>query len=48
MMLLLVNNRKIMGAHANGPFFNAIAIVATVVLIALNAFMVLQAIGIVH
>ncbi len=39
-MLLLVNNRKLMGEHRNGPWFNAIAWVTTVVMIALTGYLV--------
>ncbi|HTP29798.1 MAG TPA: Nramp family divalent metal transporter [Anaeromyxobacteraceae bacterium] len=39
-MLLLVNNRKLMGDHRNGPWFNAIAWTTTVVMIILTAYLV--------
>ncbi len=39
-MLLLINRRKLMGAHVNGPIFNAIAWVTTVIMIALTAWLV--------
>lgn len=39
-MLLLVNDPKIMGRHRNGPWFNAIAWVTTVVMIVLTAYLV--------
>ena len=39
-MLLLVNDQKLMGRHRNGPWFNAIAWLTTVVMIGLTGFLV--------
>ncbi|MHB1845014.1 MAG: Nramp family divalent metal transporter [Deltaproteobacteria bacterium] len=39
-MLLLVNKEKLMGRHKNGPIFNAVAWVTTVVMIALTLYLV--------
>jgi Mn2+/Fe2+ NRAMP family transporter len=39
-MLLLINDEKLMGRHRNGPWFNAIAWVTTVVMIVLTAYLV--------
>jgi NRAMP (natural resistance-associated macrophage protein)-like metal ion transporter len=39
-MLVLVNDPKLMGSHRNGRFFNAVAWVTTVVMIALTAYLV--------
>jgi Mn2+/Fe2+ NRAMP family transporter len=43
-MLLLVNNVRIMGKHTNGPVFNAVAWVTTVVMIALTGYLVVDGI----
>src|SRR3989338_746081 len=48
MMLLLVNNKKLMGEHANGQWFNIFSIVSIVVLILLNLTMIGQAIGLIQ
>jgi Mn2+/Fe2+ NRAMP family transporter len=39
-MLLLVNKKKLMGEHRNGPWFNGIAWVTTVLMIALTGYLV--------
>lgn len=39
-MLLLVNKKKLMGEYCNGPWFNGIAWVTTVVMIALTGYLV--------
>lgn len=39
LMLKLVNDRRIMGEHVNGPFMNVIAYLTTVILIGLSAFL---------
>ena len=39
-MLILVNRPRIMGRHVNGPWFNGVAWVTTVVMIALTAYLV--------
>jgi NRAMP (natural resistance-associated macrophage protein)-like metal ion transporter len=41
-MLLLVNNVRIMGKHTNGPVFNAIAWVTTIVMIVLTGYLVVD------
>jgi Mn2+/Fe2+ NRAMP family transporter len=41
-MLILINDRKLMGKHANGPVFNAIAWVTVVVMIALTLLMTID------
>jgi NRAMP (natural resistance-associated macrophage protein)-like metal ion transporter len=43
-MLLLVNNVRIMGKHTNGPVFNTIAWVTTVVMIVLTGYLVVDGI----
>ncbi len=40
-ILRLVNNRRLMGAHTNGPIYNAIAFASAAVLIVLTALLVL-------
>ncbi|MDD5147921.1 MAG: Nramp family divalent metal transporter [Candidatus ainarchaeum sp.] len=45
MMLLLINNRKIMGEYKNGLGFNVVAGIATIGLSALSIIMVLQFFG---
>ncbi len=39
-MLFLINDKKLMGAHTNGPVFNAIAWVTSIVMIALTLLLV--------
>jgi Mn2+/Fe2+ NRAMP family transporter len=43
-MLRLINNRRIMGKYVNGPYFNIIARVTVVTMIALTLLMTLDAI----
>ncbi|MBI4947241.1 MAG: divalent metal cation transporter [Bacteroidetes bacterium] len=40
-MILLVNNKKIMGKHINKPFYNSIGWTAVIVLAALSAYLIL-------
>jgi len=42
LMLLLINDKRLMGAYVNGPAFNAVAWVTVVVLIGLTALMTLD------
>jgi Mn2+/Fe2+ NRAMP family transporter len=44
-MLLLVNKRSLMGDQVNGPFFNVIAWVTTVVMVALTLLLVANGFG---
>ncbi|HLD58438.1 MAG TPA: divalent metal cation transporter, partial [archaeon] len=45
MMLLLINNKKIMGEYKNGFAFNVVAGIATIGLSALSIIMILQFFG---
>jgi len=42
LMLLLINNKRLMGAYVNGPIFNAVAWVTVFALIVLTALMTLD------
>lgn len=44
-ILVLVNRRSLMGDHVNGPFFNTVAWVTTVVMIALTLLLVANLLG---
>lgn len=39
-MLILINDRKVMGNYTNGPVFNLVALITVVVMIILSAFLV--------
>ena len=41
-MLLLINDRKLMGDHTNGPLFNAITWVTTIVMIGFTLLLLIQ------
>jgi Mn2+/Fe2+ NRAMP family transporter len=41
-MLILINNKKLMGPHRNGPLFNFAAWGTAVILIVLTAYLVVQ------
>lgn len=41
-MLLLINDKKLMMGHTNGPIFNTIAWVTSIVMIALTLFLIIQ------
>jgi Mn2+/Fe2+ NRAMP family transporter len=45
-MLLLVNRKKLMGDAVNGPFFNAVAWVTTVVMIVLTLLLLATSLGV--
>jgi len=44
-MLILINRRQLMGDSVNGPVFNAVAWVTTVVMIALTLLLVANQLG---
>jgi len=44
-MLLLVNRKSLMGDQVNGPFFNTVAWVTTIVMIALTLLLVAGLVG---
>jgi Mn2+/Fe2+ NRAMP family transporter len=44
-ILVLVNRESLMGDHVNGPFFNTVAWVTTVVMIALTLLLVANGFG---
>lgn len=44
LMLLLINNKRLMGTYVNGPIFNAVAWMTVVVLIVLTALMTVDTI----
>jgi len=41
-MLLLINDKKLMMGHTNGPIFNTVAWVTSIVMIALTLFLIIQ------
>jgi Mn2+/Fe2+ NRAMP family transporter len=41
-MLLLINDRKLMGDHTNGPLFNMITWVTTIVMIGFTLLLLIQ------
>ena len=43
-MLLLINDKKLMGEHTNGPIFNAIAWVTTLVMIGFTLLLLIRVI----
>jgi Mn2+/Fe2+ NRAMP family transporter len=43
-MLLLINDKKLMGEHTNGPIFNAIAWVTTIVIIGFTLLLLIRVI----
>jgi Mn2+/Fe2+ NRAMP family transporter len=43
-MLLLINDKKLMGGYTNGPIFNAIALVTTIVMIGFTLLLLIQTI----
>jgi Mn2+/Fe2+ NRAMP family transporter len=44
-ILVLINRKNLMGEHVNGPFFNTVAWVTTVVMIALTLLLVANSFG---
>jgi NRAMP (natural resistance-associated macrophage protein)-like metal ion transporter len=44
-MLLLINNEKLMGTYRNGPVFNGIAWLTTIIMIALTVWLVVIGVG---
>jgi Mn2+/Fe2+ NRAMP family transporter len=43
-MLLLINDKKLMGEHTNGPIFNSIAWVTTIVMIGFTLLLLIRVI----
>src|SRR4030066_339496 len=41
-MLLLINDKKLMMGYTNGPIFNTVALVTSIVMIALTLFLIIQ------
>jgi Mn2+/Fe2+ NRAMP family transporter len=41
-MLLLINDKKLMTDHTNGPIFNVIAWVTSIVMIGLTLFLIIR------
>jgi Mn2+/Fe2+ NRAMP family transporter len=44
LILLLINDKKIMGGHTNGPLFNGITWVTTIVMIGFTLLLLIQTI----